>query len=80
MVLNDLYKTNGIYRYKNGFNSKAIIALLLGIIPNVPGFLLQIKVIAADAVPAWISGLYNYAWFVGFAVSGIVYLLFMKKK
>lgn len=74
----DLYKADGIYRYKNGFNRVAIIALLFGILPNLPGFLLQIKVISPNAFPAWISGLYNYAWFVGFFVSGIVYLLLMK--
>ena len=55
-----------------------VIALLLGILPNVPGFLLTIKVISADAVPAWIAELYNYAWFVGFFVSGTIYYLTMK--
>ena len=36
----------------------------------VPGFLLQIKLISATAFPEWIAHLYNYAWFVGFLVSG----------
>ena len=71
----DLYKEKGEYTYNNGFNVKAIIALLAGIIPNVPGFLLQIKVISATAFPEWIAHLYNYAWFVGFGVSGVVYYL-----
>src|SRR6195952_2890443 len=35
LVANDLYKSNGIYSYKNGFNNIAIIALLLGILPNL---------------------------------------------
>jgi NCS1 family nucleobase:cation symporter-1 len=76
--VNDLYRTDGQYSYKNGFNTRAVIALLLGILPNVPGFLLTIKVIGADAVPAWIAELYNYAWFVGFFVSGTIYYLAMK--
>ena len=76
----DLYNESGIYSYGNGFNSKAIIALLAGILPNLPGFLLQIKMISADTFPAWISHLYNYAWFVGFIVSGIIYYLLMKKR
>jgi nucleobase:cation symporter-1, NCS1 family len=80
LKLDDLYNTNGQYTYKNGFNSMALIALLLGILPNVPGFLLQIKVISATAFPEWISHLYHYAWFVGFAVSGIVYYMLMKRK
>jgi NCS1 family nucleobase:cation symporter-1 len=80
LIADDLYKHNGVYGYKNGFNSKALIALLLGILPNLPGFLLQIKVISGTVFPAWVSGLYNYAWFVGFFVSGFVYWLMMKKK
>src|SRR5687767_4387632 len=75
----DLYDPNGRYRFINGFNRFAIIALLLGILPNIPGFLLQIKLVSSTAFPGWISQLYNYAWFVGFLVSGIVYWLFMKK-
>lgn len=79
LKVKDLYNHKGQYSYRNGFNSKAIIALLLGILPNIPGFLLTIKVISADAFPEWVSHLYNYAWFVGFFVSGILYLLMMKK-
>lgn len=79
LAVTELYSYSGRYRFSNGYNSKAIIALLIGILPNVPGFLLQIKLISATAFPAWISDLYNYAWFVGFFVSGVVYLLLMKK-
>jgi NCS1 family nucleobase:cation symporter-1 len=80
LKLNDLYSKHGNYSFSNGINYKAITALLLGIIPNVPGFLVTVKLIGADAIPEWISHLYNYAWFVGFFVSGIVYWLLMKKK
>ncbi|MDE1192657.1 MAG: NCS1 family nucleobase:cation symporter-1 [Arachidicoccus sp.] len=77
--VDDLYSTSGRYTFKNGFNKYAIIALLVGILPNVPGFLLQIKAISANAFPVWISDLYNYAWFVGFFVSGIIYLILNRK-
>jgi nucleobase:cation symporter-1, NCS1 family len=80
LELNDLYNSNGIYSYSNGWNSKAIISLIIGILPNVPGFLTTIKVIATDAVPSWVSGLYNYAWFVGFGISGFIYWILMKNK
>ena len=76
----ELYNPLGIYSYKNGVNTAAIIALLLGIIPNVPGFFTTIKVIPLESVPIWISQLYNYAWFVGFFVSGVVYWSIMKKR
>ena len=78
--VDELYSHKGQYFFSGGFNSKAIIALLCGIVPNIPGFLLQIKVISAEAFPTWISHLYNYAWFVGFLVSGLVYLLLTKKR
>jgi NCS1 family nucleobase:cation symporter-1 len=80
LIAEDLYKHDGVYSYNKGFNSSAIIALLLGIIPNVPGFLLQIKIIDTNVFPDWISHLYNYAWFVGFGVSGILYYVMMKYK
>ena len=74
----ELYKVNGQYSFKNGFNYYAIIALLAGVVPNIPGFLITIKVMAPDSVPAWISHLYNYAWFVGFFISGLTYLVMMR--
>ena len=80
LEVEDLYSTHGIYRFSNGFNTNAVFALLIGILPNIPGFLTTIKVIAADAVPGWVSGLYNYAWFVGFGISGLVYWILMKRK
>jgi NCS1 family nucleobase:cation symporter-1 len=76
----DLYKKKGIYTFSNGFNRAAVIALILGIIPNVPGFLITIKVLAEDSFPYWVGHLYNYAWFVGFFVSGILYYLFMNNE
>lgn len=78
--LKELYNSNGIYSYSKGFNNAAIIALWVGIVPNVPGFLVTVKVVPKEAVAEWIAHLYNYAWFVGFAVSAIVYWLLMKKK
>lgn len=78
--VDDLYRHGGQYYYSNGFNMKAVAALLIGVLLNVPGFLLQIKVVGADAFPAWISNLYHYAWFVGFFVSGFVYWMLMRKK
>ena len=78
LAVDQLYDKRGIYSYKNGFNSNAIIALLAGILPNVPGFLLQIKLVDVDTFPAWIANLYHYAWFVGFLISGFVYFLLMR--
>lgn len=76
----DLYKFTGLYSYKNGVNTMAVIALLIGILPNVPGFLTTIAVVPKNLMPEWISHIYNYAWFVGFFVSGLVYYGLMRKQ
>lgn len=73
LVVEELYSESGRYWYRGGFNPNALWALVLGILPNIPGFLTTIKVIPQDSVPAFISGLYHYAWFVGFGVSASVY-------
>jgi NCS1 family nucleobase:cation symporter-1 len=76
----DLYSETGIYQFTNGFNSAAIIALIAGILPNIPGFLATINVLPVDVIPSWIVSLYNYAWFVGFLISGGVYLAIMRSR
>ncbi len=80
LAVDELYQHNGRYTYANGFNNAAIIALLLGVLPNVPGFLVTIKVIDADVFPVWVAKLYDYAWFVGFLLSSFIYWLLMKKR
>jgi len=69
-----LYRA-GKYSFVKGFNWRAIAALVLGIIPNVPGFLGTIHVWEAGRF--WMN-LYDYAWFGGFGISFCVYLLLAK--
>ena len=79
LITNDLYSPVGIYTYRGGYNMSALWALLIGILPNIPGFLVAVHLAPKDSVPLFIAGLYHYAWFVGFAVSFFVYLLLMKR-
>ncbi len=79
LVVDELYSHDGRYNYANGFNRAAIIALIVGILPNIPGFLTTTHIVSTKNVWPWLSDLYNYAWFVGFIVSGIVYYRLMKK-
>ena len=56
LVLDDLYKLKGIYTFKKGFNIIAIIALILGVLPIIPGFLIQIKMLEKELVWNWLIG------------------------
>jgi NCS1 family nucleobase:cation symporter-1 len=76
--VDDLYRKQGLYTYCNGYNPVAVIALAAGVLPNIPGFLVQIKALDAAVVPPFFTELYHYAWFVGLALAGLVYVVLMK--
>jgi len=72
----DLFRRGGQYEYRNGWNPRALIALALGIAPNLVGFLSAIGVV--NNAPTALVEIYNYAWFVGAFVSALVYWLMMR--
>jgi NCS1 family nucleobase:cation symporter-1 len=65
----ELFKRGGEYEFSGGFNWRAVVALAVGIIVALIGLV----------VPA-LRSLYQYAWFVGFGVSFVVYLLVMPRR
>jgi NCS1 family nucleobase:cation symporter-1 len=75
----DLYKSNGIYRYVRGWNWKAVVALLIGIVMAVGGSYTA----AGTDGPFPVDGIIpflktpfafaDYSWVVGFFVSFILY-------
>jgi NCS1 family nucleobase:cation symporter-1 len=69
LKVEELYRRGGVYEYRNGFNQRAILALVAGIAVALIGL----------AVPA-LRWLYDYAWFVGFMVSGGLYFLLMHRQ
>jgi len=73
-----LYQPEGEYRFTNGFSIAALLALGLGVLPSLPGFLVQVNVLDRAKVSAFLVGLYSYAWFVGFAISFMAYLALRK--
>jgi NCS1 family nucleobase:cation symporter-1 len=67
LQVDDLYRRGGIYEYSNGFNYRAIVALVCGVAIALIGL----------AVPG-LRWLYDYAWFVGFFMAGAVYVILMR--
>lgn len=77
--LAELYKTDGIYSYSNGFNWRAVAAFALAIAPVVPGFLRAATTPGGQiANPNFFDTLYTYAWFVTFGVAFLMYYVLMK--
>ncbi|WP_437955766.1 NCS1 family nucleobase:cation symporter-1 [Sorangium sp. So ce119] len=74
--VDDLYRRGGVYEYQGGVNWRAMAALAIGVLINLPGFLAEAVPSMKDAVPEVMRSIYTYAWFVGFFVSGGLYLLF----
>jgi NCS1 family nucleobase:cation symporter-1 len=71
--LPDLYRPAGRYA---GVNWIAVAALVLGVAPNVPGFLKSAHVL--NGPPGFFDAIYVYAWFIGFLLSGGIYWLAMR--
>lgn len=70
----DLYKAQGVYTFTRGFSLVGLSAFGLSVLPNLPGFLVAVGILSRETVPAIFLSIYNYAWFVGFAVAFGVYL------
>jgi NCS1 family nucleobase:cation symporter-1 len=73
-----LYDPDGRYRYTGGWSIAAIAAFLAGALPNLPGFLAQVGWLNPASVPAVFMHIYGFAWFAGFAIAFVAYLLFRK--
>lgn len=79
--LRDLFELQGEYTYSNGTNWRAVAALVLSILPVVPGFIRAALTPGGQvAVPGFFDHVYTYAWFVTFLLSFALYLAFMKRK
>jgi nucleobase:cation symporter-1, NCS1 family len=70
----ELYKVEGEYTYSRGFNWKAIGAVVIGVVPVIPGFINAATTkggVVAD--PNFLDQLYRYGVFVTFALAGVSY-------
>ncbi|MDB5962161.1 MAG: nitrate reductase, partial [Massilia sp.] len=75
-----LYREGGAYSYGNGWNMVAIVAFILGVLPNIPGFLNAAFPAAFPSVGEGFKLMYTYAWFVGIAISAVVYGALMRAR
>lgn len=78
--VDQLYKEDGKYSYGNGWNMAAILAFVIGVLPNIPGFLNAAFPASFPEVGAGFKTIYTYAWFVGVVISGLVYGVMMNSK
>jgi NCS1 family nucleobase:cation symporter-1 len=76
--VDSLYRRDGAYRYLGGFNPAAMVALVVAIAPNLPGFLHQIEVIESFPALDFFDQIYTYAWFVGFFIAAVTHFVLMK--
>ena len=65
--VNSLYHREGAYHYTKGINPRAVVALVVGVVIALVGL-----------IYAPLHFLYDYAWFVGFFTSGLLYWMMMK--
>jgi NCS1 family nucleobase:cation symporter-1 len=70
-----LYDPHGVY---GGTNWRAIVSLVLAVLPNLPGFINA----ATGRSIFWgvFDQIYSYAWFVGVPLAVIIYYVLMKDR
>lgn len=73
LSLGDLYTLSpkGAYYYFGGYNLAAVGALVLGVLPVIPGFLNKVGIVGS--VPTAFTVIYNNAWFFSFFLAGFLY-------
>jgi len=65
--MNSLYHSGGIYHYSRGINPRAVASLVVGVVVALIGLV----------VPS-LRFLYDYSWFAGLFLSGLIYALLMR--
>jgi NCS1 family nucleobase:cation symporter-1 len=80
LSLTDLFMERGAYTYGNGVNPRAIAALVIAVLPVIPGFIHAVSTPGGAVTnPGFFDVIYTYAWFVTFALSFVIYLALMRR-
>ena len=79
LLVGDLFREHGAYTYDRGYNWRAVAALVLSILPVIPGFLRAATTPGGRvAEPSVFDHLYSYAWFLTFGLSFVLYLVLQR--
>jgi len=70
-----LYDPHGVY---GGTNWRAIVSLVLAVLPNLPGFINAAT--GRSIFWGFFDQIYSYAWFVGVPLAVIIYYVLMKDR
>ena len=72
----ELYRPGGRYWFAHGYNVRALVAVAIGVVPVIPGFLNAATTeggVVAD--PTFLDELYRYGVFVAFGLAAASYYL-----
>jgi NCS1 family nucleobase:cation symporter-1 len=76
--LRELFDPRGAYTYGGGgFNWRAIVALLLAVLPCTPGFVNAVRNQGNVVKPGTFDVLYTYSYFITFALGFAIYYVLM---
>jgi NCS1 family nucleobase:cation symporter-1 len=75
LSIHALYEPDGIYSYFKGWSVKAVVAVALGIAPNIPGLLHAVAPESFVAFSGLWSSVYSFAWILGLLVAMTTYVL-----
>lgn len=78
LVVEELYKEEGIYSYRGGFSLAALAAFGVAVLPSLPGFLATVGAMPKESLPRIFGAIYDVAWFAGFGIAFVMYLVLRK--
>jgi len=77
LSLKALFDPHGEYSYGSGTNWRAVVALVVAVLPCVPGF---VNLFLPGKHDGFFDQLYTYAWFVTFFIAFVLYFVLMKSR
>ncbi len=80
LEVDGLYDETGPYTFRKGWNFAAVAAFVLGMAPNIPGFLKAAAPHLTMAIDPFWSSVYTYGWFIGFFAGAASYLGLMRSE